>query len=436
MNTNFIKITDESQTLKHYGVLGMKWGKHKRVPDSPEIIRAKKNVETAKKTLKREKAIYNRKTGYGAVMGSPEVLKPYLSARREYGYATQDLHNAKLLEKINSKPKSKSQLKLEAKYQQRGMSNDEATVEAYKHIRTRNLLWTIGGTVIVAGAGYAAYKVHDSKVDKIIKSGSLIQNISGDDNPGIRDAFYGASNKLDRIKYQGMYGDTIRKEHGKSVIKKEIKVLSDIKQASPRNAQKTLEDLFKNDKQFAKELTQYMHETAAQPFKFTLGHNKRFVKAAIAADDAKIDKNLYEAFNIALVDHSPKMQKLTDRYFNELTKNGYNAIRDVNDHKYSGYKSINPIIAFNAKGKIDVVDIAQLTTEQIAKSKKVAYTSILGTETVKLGSMYAGGMVMTKKMMDLMYRSVNNRQVATYRAQNPGTKMTNTEIIRMIERSR
>jgi len=421
--------------LQHYGVLGMKWGKRKRVPDSPAVTRSKQRVAETKAKLKKELKIYNKKTAYGSITGSPAVQKPYIDAMREHNYAKKDLHSTKILEKTNAKPKSKSQLKLEAKYQKQGMTQDEAAVEAYKNIKTRNMLIAVGGTAVVVGAGYAAYKIHDSRVDKIIKSGTMIQNISGNDNKGVRDAFYASSNKLDRAKYQGIYGDTLIKNKGQAV-KKEIKVLSDIKQASPKNAQKALEDLIKNDRQFARELNQYMNETVTQPFKFNGNHQGRFIKAAKAATSGKIDKNLYEAFNVALVDHDPKMQSLTDKYFSELTKRGYNAVRDVNDNKFSGYKAFNPIIAFNAKGKIDVVDVAKLTNEQIKKSKTVGYAHILGTEAVKLGAVYTGGILAANKLRDVTVSSLNNKQASQYRKQHPGTKMSNTEIIRMIERSR
>lgn len=421
--------------LQHYGVLGMKWGKRKRVPDSPAVTRSKQRVAETKAKLKKEQKIYNKKTAYGAVTASPSVQKPYIDAIREHNYAKKDLGNTKILDKINAKPKSKSQLKLEAKYQKQGMTNDEAAVEAYKNIKTRNMLIAIGGTAVVVGGGYAAYKLHDSRVDKIIKSGTMIQNISGNDNKGVRDAFYASSNKLDRVKYQGIYGDTLIKNKGQAV-KKEIKVLSDIKQASPKNAQKALEDLIKNDRQFARELTQYMNETVTQPLKFNVHHQGRFVKAAKAATSGKVDKNLYEAFNVALVDHDPKMQSLTDKYFSELTKRGYNAIKDVNDNKFSGYKALNPIIAFNAKGKIDVVDVAKLTNEQVSRSKTIGYAHILGTEAVKLGAVYTGGIVAANKLGDVTVSSLNNKQASQYRKQHPGTKMSNTEIIRMIERSR
>jgi hypothetical protein len=323
---------------------------------------------------------------------------------------------------------------MEAKYQKQGMTKDEAAVEAYKYIKTRNMLLAVGGTAVVAGAGYAAYKLHDSRVDKIIKAGSLIQNISADDNPGIRDAFYGSTNRLDRTKYQGILGDSLIKSKGQAV-KKNIKVLSDIKQASPKNAQKALADLIKSDRQFAMELNGYMKETS-ENFKFGVGHMNRFTKASTSLNSGRFDKNLYESFNVALVDHDPKFQVLADKYFGELSRRGYNAVRDVNDTKFSGYKAFNPIIAFNAKGKIDIVDIKKLTNEQVARSKTVGYAHILGTEAVKTGSIVAGAILAGNKLDKVTTSKINQHLTAQYRKNNPGTKMSNTEIVRMIERSR
>jgi len=426
-------MTDKE--LMHYGVLGMHWGRRKRVPDSPEVSTLKRRIGETKTNLKKEKKIYMRKTGYGMVVASTKDQARYTKAIREVEYAKDDLRGVKILEKVNAQPKSKSQLKMEAKYQKQGMTKDEATIEAYKHIRTRNILLAVGGTAVVVGAGYAAYKIHDSRVDKIIKSGSLIQNISGNNDQGVRDAFYGATNRLDKEKYKGIYGDTLIKKNGQAV-QKNIKVISDIKQASPKNAQKTLEDLLENDRAFAAELKSYMNKQSGQ-FGFGAAHINRFKIASNSMDIGKFnDKNLYEAFNVALVDHDPAFQPLTDKYFGELTKRGYNAIRDVNDSKYSGYKTFNPIIAFNASGKLDVVDIKKLTLDQVAKSKKIGYAHIVGTELVTTGSVVAGGILATNKLEKMTMNKATSSAVAKYRKRYPGTKMSTTEIARMIERSR
>ena len=114
----------------------------------------------------------------------------------------------------------------------------------------------------------------------------------------------------------------------------------------------------------------------------------------------------------------------------------YNAIKDVNDNKFSGYKALNPIIAFNAKGKIDVVDVAKLTNEQVSRSKTIGYAHILGTEAVKSGAKAAGVLLAVNKLGEVTTSKINSTQVSQYRQKHPGTKMSNTEIIRMIERSR
>ena len=428
------KSINHQQSIIHYGTMGMHWGRHKKA-DPIQVVRAKKTVEETKITLKKARREMNYETGYGTILPSQAVQKKFNSAQNEYKYATQDLTNIKVLNKLQHKPKSKTQLALEDRYKKRGFSDDEAAVAAYQNIRTKKIIAAVAGTAIVVGGGYAAYKIHDARIDKIIKAGTTIQNISSDDNPGIRDAFYAANNKMDKVKYRGMYGQQLMTNStDKKVIQKEIKALSDIKQASFKNAKNSLEDLLKSDTEFSEDLKKYLGSPSIQ-MKFGEGSAGRMGTAAKSLANGKIDKNVYEAFNIALVDHDPAMQKMTDKYFGELTKRGYNAIRDVNDSKYSGYKSLNPIIAFGTTGKIEVVDIKKLTEQEVIKAKDIAFAQIAVSTFVPQGAAVAATLIANNKLTKVINDAPTKRKVNAYIRDNPNTKMTITEISRMIERS-
>lgn len=433
MTSKFIKITDGNE-LTHFGVKGMRWGHHKKA-EPIHITNARSKLTETKSNLKKATREFNRSTGYGMVPPSKEALRKFNLAAKENKFAKQDLTSTIILNKLNSKPKSKTQLAMEEEYKKKGMSDNEASVAAYQNIRTKKILAAVGGTALAVGAGYAAYKIHDSRVDKIIKAGTTIQNISGDDNKGIRDAFYASSNTLDRIKYKGIYGSQIRANNpGTTVVKKEIKALADIKQASFKNAKNSFEDLLKNDQEFADDLKKYLNAPYTAN-KFGITHFGQFEKAKQSLNKGILDKNLYETFNTALVDHDAEMQKLTDKYFSELSKRGYNAIKDINDVKYSGYKAINPIIAFNTQGKVDVVDIKQLADKEINKAKGIAYTQIVGSAVVAQGAIISAAVLGSRKLNDATVQKVINNKVAEYVRDNPTTKMTTTEIARMIERS-
>ena len=419
------------EELMHYGVKGMKWGHHKYTAPSEEVVKARKNVKQRKDDLKKARKKERRESLYGLTRAPKETVNGVTRAVNEYRYSKEDLASVKILNRLKSKPKSETQLKLEEKYKKKGMSDDEAAVAAYKNIRTRKVLAVVGGVAVVSLTAYGAYKFHDNRVDKIIKSGTLLQNMSEDYSFGIRDAFYSSSNKLDNVKYRGLYGNSLLRKRGVAV-QKEIKVLSDIRQASHKNAHITLKELIKTDKDFADGVQQYM----AKGHRFGDTYGKKAMLANASLRNGKVDKNVYEVFNAALVDHSPRMQSLTDKYYEALSKKGYNALKDINDSKYSGYKSLNPVIAFNTSGKVDVIDIKKVTDEEIRRSAKIAYAHIYGTDLVEKGAKWTGIYLGGKAAINTISNKANTKAVEKYRKDHPGTQMTNTEIIRMLERSK
>lgn len=435
MATMMVSIEKPSlDELAHYGVKGMKWGVRKDRYESTRVKKARSVYNTQKENYKKILKEYYRKTGYGTLY-SPEMVKKLQDADREFQYSKEDLKNAKILDKLEGKSKSKTQLALEEKYKNQGMSDEEAAVAAYKNLRTRKILAVAGGVTLAAIAGYAAYKYRDERVDKIIKSGTILQNISSEKIMGIRDAFYASTNKWDNTKYSGLYGKVNLQTSGQAVRKK-IQTLSDIKLASKKTAIDTLSEIAKSDSNFMNSLKNYITYEAEAKIGDGGGGaiDKVIRKAQDSISKGIIDKNVYEVFNVSLVDHDPHRQKLTNKFYDTLASKGFNAIKDINDSKYSGYKALNPIIAFNTKGKVDVISVKKLAEDEVNKSLKKATAQIVTPEIAKVAAQGLAGYAAASTIKKLVKTQSDKKKIQKYRQEHPDTKMTNTEIIRMLER--
>jgi len=404
------------EELSHYGVLGMHWGKRKA--ESASIAKARAVVAKEKSQYKKALKDQRNTSAFGAA--AHKAQSNANSAHRELGYSLQDLSSAKILDKLKGKDKSSAQLKMESEYKKKGMGSNEASVAAYQHLKTQKILLALGAVAL----GIGAYKFHNANVDKIVKAGTLLQHVTADSTKGVNDAFYSSKNILDKIKYKGLYGNQLNVAgEAKVAHVKSIKVLSDIKQASHKNAKASLSELFKSDAEFAKGVKSMVEGNA-------MFGGPAAKKSLANLNKGKLDTKAYELFNRNLVNHSPDMQKLTDAYYKKLSSKGYNALQDINDVKYSGYKSVNPIISFNTTGKVEVVSVRKLIDKELETAKKVGYATIFGSGIAKTGAQITA----TVLAVDSTKSAINNRKAATYRKKHPGTKMTNTAIIRMLER--
>lgn len=370
----------ELNELTHFGVLGMKWGVRQKQPKSQAVLKAELKVQKTKEKLKTHKT----------------TNKVY-----DHKFAKEDLKNTKILEKLQSKPKTKSQLALEKKYKDKGLTSDEAAVAAYKNIRTKKILATVGAMTLAAAAGYAAYKIHNDRTDKIIKSGTALQNITNDPTKSIREDFYAATHKQDKIKYQGFFGAQLAARG--DVYKKEVQVLTDIKRASPKMSRDTFVDLVKNESSFSK----YKNLPT---------------------------KTAYNQFNQNLVDHSPLNQKRIDTFYQALHNKGYNAILDVNDMKFSGYKAKDPTIYFKMKDLVTVANNEPLAKASIQKSYATSIKSLRTAAEVKKGAAYSGALLALMGVSKSSSNQLREEKIATYKKEHPNTKMSYTEISRMLER--
>lgn len=283
----------------------------------------------------------------------------------------------------DSPKKSKHRLKLEAKYRSQGMSQQEAEIQAKKRIQTERILVAAGATTIAAAAAYAVHKNLKVKGDGMIKAGGTLRRVEVKGDGVLHDTFYAVDKKSDGTKYVGKLGVQRKVEQGKAYLMK-IDVDKDIKVAGRDKAIDVYTKLFNNDKEFRESAillsTKNVH--GGNPINVD-GNDKKRIRA------------MYENFNTHFTRHgNPAVKK----FYAALKEEGYGAVRDVNDMKFSGYNAKNPLIIFDHKNKLSVTSVRELHGREVLKKyvqdgAKEAAVSMgkVGTATVAAGTLYTAG---------------------------------------------
>lgn len=419
--------------LCHWGIKGQKWGVRryqnrdgtltpagkKRYADDPEY---QDQLINAKQNYKRAFAVYAK--------------NPYsLSNKKRYKNAKKDYEDAKAKVNIPIK-KTEHVLQLEEEYRKKGYTSEEAELAAYKRNTTEKVLIAIGVGAITAGAIYAGYKFYDRNIDKTLKVGTVLQNISTNGNKGIEDAFYAAYNPLDKMKYKGIYGKQLRSSSLKKVYSTESKVKeTGLKIASVNNAKKTFVDLMNSDSEFNKMVTDEI--SSQHNSRFFVGTPKQkdmFKKAVDAINSGRInDNSVYNAMNYMRVSHDERGQNISKKFYSALKSKGYSAIQDINDKYDSGYNAIQPLIVFGGKDTLSISNRKVLEAREITKNNKAAM-NMLAADVIKskvvvpygagIVAMYSG-----TKIGDLYGFKKDSEIVSEYKKKHPNSNLSAKEII-------
>lgn len=432
--------------LYHWGIKGMKWGVRRfrnkdgsltpagrrRYADDEAskkaVATAKENLKKSNKELSKAYSEYQRKTAYG-MLYNKKALDNYTKVAQKNQYAKEDYADAKLKMKIPSK-KSKRQLSLEEEYKKKGYSAEEAELTAYKRVRAERAITAVVAGAAVAGAAYAGYRYWDRNFDKNIKAGTILQNISTNGNKGVEDAFYAAYHSTDKIKYKGMYGgEQLGANNGSDVYAMMAKIKNGgLKVASVKSANKVFSDLMNSDPDFRKSVEDSIKDY--NKVGFIMGKQKEvFEKAVKSIREGKVDSDVYNAMNFLRVGHDAQNQEISNKFYSALKKSGYDAIQDLNDKYWSGYKSVQPIIVFNGTN-LDVESNAKVGRSEAQKALNKAYGMVFGGELAKDSAYYGAAIAAAMSGNTILRTKKESEIVAEYKRKHPDTQLSAKEIVR------
>ena len=395
MFSNYILISNGSfisqNELYHHGIKGMKWGVRRFQNKDGSLTTAGKKRYIDDSIVSDKKMSSNN---------SSKTPRKGLIARRKDS--------------------------LTQKYIAKGYSQTVAKTMAEQRMRTEAVLAVVGTVAVTAVAIKVARRIGQDYVDQTFKSGKVIQNIGANPNANFKDApFFAAVNKSDKKAYGMMYPSEKRgmaknfaAQRGlkyEGIYKNEIKLNSDVKRASVANARNIFYEKMDNDPQFKKEVLNTLKKTHYSDSKAVNEYLR----------NGKHSRKLYDRFNQALATPQFQAAGIHKQYYDEMKKHGYNAILDINDTRYSGYKKIskNPTIFFG-NDKWEKISSKKLSDVEI-DSNDVKYTyRLLAKLLAKKIAIGAGGIAGINAITDQVV-------VEKYLKEHPKSKLSRQEILEL-----
>lgn len=378
--------------LYHHGIKGMKWGVRRFQNEDGSLTNAGKKRYGDESTGSDKKTSSNN--------GSKTPRKGLIARRKD---------------------------SLTQKYIAKGYSQTAAKTMAEQRMRTEAVLAVVGTVAVTAVAIKVARRIGQDYVDQTFKSGKVIQNIGANPNANFKDTpFFAAVNKSDKKAYGMNYANEKRgmakqyaAERGlqyQGIFNNQVKLTGDVKRASVANAQKIFYEKMDKDPQFKKEVLDTLKKTNYSDSKAVNEY----------LQNGKHARKLYDRFNQALA--TPQFQDagIHKKYYDEMKKHGYNAILDINDTRYSGYKKISksPTIFFGDDKweKISSRKLSDTEIDENAKKFVIGYIAKnQGKSIAKVAGVLAGAVAIDKQT------AVNQ-----YIKEHPNTKLSREEILKRV----
>lgn len=380
-----------TKELYHWGIKGMKWGVRRYQNEDGSLKAAGKKRYSDGGSISS-----NKKSNTDNNSKSPR--KGLIQKRKE-----------KLIER----------------YTQKGYGPKAAETMAKQRMRTEAVVAAVGAVALTAVAIKVSRRIGQDYCDQTFKSGKVIQNIGANKDANFKDApFFAAVNRSDKKTYGMLYGNEKRgmaKEYAakkgleyQGIYNNKIKLTGDVKRASVSNARKIFYEKMENDPEFKKDVLNTLKKT-------------NYVDAAVYeyGRTGKRSKKLYDKFNQALA--TPQFQEagIHKKYYDEMKKHGYNAILDINDTRYSGYKNVSksPTIFFG-DDKWEKISSKKLSDSEIDENAMKFTKEYIAKNAAKRLGVYAGIIGGVKAASD-------QAAVKQYLDKHPNSKLSRKEILEL-----
>ena len=321
-------------------------------------------------------------------------------------------------------PIQKHKDKLIQKYIEKGYSKSAAEVAAKQRMRAELVVGTVAAVSVAVIATKAATRIGQDYCDKVIKSGVEIQNIGANGKATFKDSpFYGAINRGDKLAYRMLYPfekrflakDSLGDAYD-GIYNNKIKLTQNIKRASVKNARKALYDKMGSDPEFKKDVLDTIKSTM-------YGNNAEKV---FKSNPAKF----YDKFNRALATPEFQNKGIHKKFYSELEKRGYNAVLDINDTRYSGYKDIakSPTIFFG-DGKWEKIGNKKISDIKIDENRVKYSLAILAKRFGKQAATSAAAVGVGKSISD-------SKKIDKYLAEHPNSELSRKEILELVNKEK